>query len=46
MQSSEPVLGGLWVANANVLTNADYDSADPLIGTATYNGIPCRVLGI
>lgn len=46
MPASEPVLGGLWVANANVLTNADYDSADPLIGTATYNGIPCRVLGI
>ena len=46
MTASEPVLGGLWIANANVLTNADYETADPLIGTATYNGIPCRVLGV
>ena len=45
-ESAEPHLGGLWLSNANILTNADYDSADPLIGTATYNGIPCRVLGI
>ncbi len=39
----EPGLGGLWLANANLLTNADYAACDPLIGTATYNGIPCRV---
>ena len=45
MQASEPVLGGLWISNANVLTNADYETADPLIGTATYNGIPCRLCG-
>jgi anaerobic selenocysteine-containing dehydrogenase len=45
MPASEPALGGLWIANANVLTNADYDTADPLIGTATYNGIPCRLRG-
>jgi thiosulfate reductase/polysulfide reductase chain A len=40
---SEPGLGGMWVANANVLTNADYETADPLVGTATYNGLPCRL---
>lgn len=44
MPASEPSLGGLWLSNANVLTNADYGASDPLIGTATYNGIPCRVL--
>ncbi len=44
MPACEPELGGLWLANANILTNADYETSDPLIGTATYNGIPCRVL--
>jgi thiosulfate reductase / polysulfide reductase chain A len=43
LSGSEPSLGGLWIANANVLTHADYDACDPLIGTATYNGVPCRV---
>jgi thiosulfate reductase / polysulfide reductase chain A len=42
-QIADPGLGGLWRANANLLTHADYDACDPLIGTATYNGIPCRV---
>ncbi|QEM67023.1 molybdopterin-dependent oxidoreductase [Geobacter sp. FeAm09] len=46
LPASEPSLGGLWLANANVLTNADYEASDPLVGTATYNGIPCRVLEI
>ncbi len=41
--AAEPDLGGLWEANANVLINADYEASDPLIGTATYNGVPCRV---
>jgi len=40
-KAAEPELGGLWLANANLLTSADYATADPLIGTATYNGIPC-----
>jgi len=44
MAAAEPRLGGLWFANANVLTNADYESSDSLIGTATYNGLPCRVV--
>lgn len=43
MPACEPGLSGLWIANANVLTHADIETADPLIGTATYNGIPCRV---
>lgn len=40
-KTAEPELSGLWLANANLLTSADYATADPLIGTATYNGIPC-----
>lgn len=43
MPATEPGLGGLWISNANILTSADFDSADPLIGTWTYNGLPCRV---
>ncbi len=39
----KPELGGVWISNANVLTNADIESSDRLIGTWTYNGIPCRV---
>ncbi len=41
--AAEPGLGGLWTANANILTNADYETSDPFVGTATYNGVPCRV---
>ncbi|MDT8899835.1 molybdopterin-dependent oxidoreductase [Anaeroselena agilis] len=43
MAAAEPSIGGLWAANANTLTNADYETSDPMIGTATYNGLPCRV---
>lgn len=38
---AEPGLGGLFRTNANLLTDADFESCDPLVGTATYNGIPC-----
>ena len=44
LAAAEPSLGGLWIANANVLTNADIEDCDPLVGTATYNGLPCRVV--
>ena len=44
MESTEPCLGGVWIANANILTNADIESSDPLVGTSTYNGLPCRVV--
>jgi thiosulfate reductase/polysulfide reductase chain A len=43
LPASEPSLGGAWVSNANLLTGADLESSDPLVGTWTYNGIPCRV---
>ncbi|NTW28456.1 MAG: molybdopterin-dependent oxidoreductase [Coriobacteriia bacterium] len=42
----EPDLGGAWISNANVLTNSDLDGSDPLIGTWTYNGIPCRIFPV
>jgi thiosulfate reductase/polysulfide reductase chain A len=44
MEAAEPCLGGLWISNANVLTSADFESSDPLIGTWTYNGLACRVV--
>ncbi|MHB8073649.1 molybdopterin-containing oxidoreductase family protein [Desulfosporosinus fructosivorans] len=44
MEAAEPSLGGLWISNANILTNADFDKSDKLLGTWTYNGIPCRVV--
>lgn len=43
MKASEPELGGIWLSNANLLTSGDFDSSDPLVGTWTYNGVPCRV---
>ena len=39
----EPELGGVWKSNANLLTSAEIGTSDPLIGTWTYNGIPCQV---
>jgi len=44
MEATEPCLGGVWIANANILTNADFECSDPLVGTSTYNGLPCRVV--
>jgi thiosulfate reductase / polysulfide reductase chain A len=43
MPAKEPVLGGLWISNANILTSADIDDCDPLLGQWTFNGLPCRV---
>jgi thiosulfate reductase / polysulfide reductase chain A len=43
MPACEPELSGLWIVNAKVLTHADYETSDPLTGTATYNGIACKV---
>jgi len=43
ISACEPKLGGVWISNANLLTNADIETSDPLIGTWTYNGIPCRI---
>lgn len=44
LPACEPELGGVWISNANLLTSADIEVSDPLIGTWTYNGLPCRVL--
>ncbi len=44
LPACEPGLGGVWISNANLLTSADIETSDPLIGTWTYNGLPCRVL--
>lgn len=41
-----PTLGGLWMSNANILTSGDFESSDPLVGTWTYNGVPCRVVRV
>ena len=42
--AAEPELGGAWIANANQLTGGAFDDSDPLIGTWTYNGLPCRII--
>jgi len=44
MEAKEPSLGGVWIGNANILTNADFASSDPLVGTWTYNGLCCRII--
>lgn len=46
MKAAEPELGGLWLSNANIITSGDFDTSDPLIGTWTYNGVPCRVVKV
>jgi hypothetical protein len=46
LPAREPELGGVWISNANALTSADIENSDPLIGTWTYNGLPCRVLAV
>jgi anaerobic selenocysteine-containing dehydrogenase len=42
-EQGEPCLSGVWSSNVNVLTNADIEDCEPLIGTWTYNGIPCAL---
>ncbi len=44
LPAGEAELGGAFLSNANLLTSADIETSDPLIGTWTYNGIPCRVV--
>ena len=41
--SAEPELGGVWRSNANLLTNADAQKYDNLLGQWACNGLPCRV---
>ncbi|HZK43298.1 MAG TPA: molybdopterin-dependent oxidoreductase [Syntrophomonadaceae bacterium] len=45
LEAYEPELGGIWRSNANLLTAGEDESSDHnLIGTWTYNGIPCRAV--
>jgi anaerobic selenocysteine-containing dehydrogenase len=39
----EPHLSGLWHSNINALTNADIEHCEPLIGSWSYNAIPCAM---
>lgn len=41
--AAEPELGGMWEANANVLTSADVEQCDPILGQWSFRSIPCRV---
>jgi thiosulfate reductase / polysulfide reductase chain A len=45
-EACEPHLSGMWRSNANTLTHCDIETSDPLIGTWTYNGLPCRVSSV
>lgn len=38
-----PQLGGLWLSNANVLTSANFEESDPVLGQWKFNGLACRV---
>ncbi len=42
-QEKEPVLGGLYESNANVLTTADTVGCDPIFGQYDLRNIPCRI---
>ena len=41
--AGEPDLSGTWRSNVNLLTSADIEDCEPLIGSWNYNAIPCRV---
>ncbi len=43
MAVGEPNLSGIWQSNVNTLTNCDIENCEPLIGSWTYNAIPCRM---
>ncbi len=43
LPQTEPVLHGVWLSNVNLLTNADIENCDPLLGQWCFNGLPCRV---
>ncbi|NTU89130.1 MAG: molybdopterin-dependent oxidoreductase [Actinobacteria bacterium] len=42
-EEGTPELNGIWRSNANLLTDCDIASGEEMIGTWTYNGIPCVV---
>jgi anaerobic selenocysteine-containing dehydrogenase len=39
----EPHLSGMWNSNANMLTSIDIEGCEPLIGSWSYNAIPCAM---
>jgi len=39
-------IDSIWISNANVLTSAEFENCDPLLGQWSYNGLPCRVYPI
>ena len=39
-----PKLGGLWLSNANILTSANFEESDPVLGQWKFNGLVCRVI--
>jgi thiosulfate reductase/polysulfide reductase chain A len=39
----EPVLGGVWESNVNVLTSADTAGCDPILGQWNFRSLRCRV---
>jgi anaerobic selenocysteine-containing dehydrogenase/N-acetylglutamate synthase-like GNAT family acetyltransferase len=41
--AAEPELGGLWTANANVLTSADTAGCDPILGQWSFRTLSCKV---
>jgi anaerobic selenocysteine-containing dehydrogenase len=43
LPAKEPSLGGVWKSNANLLTRADIDGCDPILGQWSYRTLHCRV---
>ena len=41
--AAEPELGGLWAANANVLTSATTENCDPILGQWNFRTLRCKV---
>ena len=39
----EPSLGGVWESNTNLLTSADIEACDPILGQWSYRTLRCRV---
>jgi len=39
----EPSLGGVWQSNANVLTSAEVEACDPILGQWSYRTLRCKV---
>lgn len=42
-EQGEPHLSGVWRSNVNLLTSGDIEGCEPLLGSWTFNGIPCAL---